>query len=700
MTRQFFLLLFILFLPFISNYTFGQYRGSSVEKGQVIINDSTFVPGNYKECFLKGISGGSGSFLPEGLKMSMSDPGNAFGYIAKSTVTGHFYAEAKFDSDKGFGLALIKENKGSPDFNNWTSLCVTTENGLVWVSVVDRQKGDDNVFDYRHQAPADKYRYALTEDNYSVNVTGTNRKIRIFHDDLSNTWHFYYNIKKLIKGVYKEGWLEMKPSPDWNPVGSKFYVCPYVINAGSGSGPVSAVCSHLRVINKPMEDQDDNLTGFKVIRREMTWAGFSGEAAVITFGDHFPYNNPKPKFAFWSEANYVPGWYMHNQLQTMYEFVEQGLSPTGCEEPMSDRLLRHSNVEIIEDNAVRKTIHWHYVDNNPEYKTVEENIGTQMPEIDEYYTFYPDGVGIRKINFRPKTDGTEYGWYELSEMHVTAGSKTIPAEHLGSPALSLANLQGDVHNFFPTETPVNKETYKKWDQIMSIIHCKGAPDPFIVFSHSPDIPETYSHHKITVSQYPKWQNPDVQLTHFPVNKEKYDNKDASNATWPGTMVSRTSLACLAIREENDLWNDYFKIDNTGRKYREWFALVGLAPNGQISQVKYLTESWLYPGTIKMLGRNCTFEKNDVSLRQLIFNRKSGNACKFIIDPVLNGTNIVNPVFFIKNWDSGLCNVILNGKKLMPGKNFEYALISSDILVWIKTQSGTALKFEINQTEGS
>lgn len=57
---------------------------------------------------------------------------------------------------------------------------------------------------------------------------------------------------------------------------------------------------------------------------------------------------------------------MNNELLYCYEFAEtwSDLSK-GCFEPMSDRLLAHAKVDIIENNKVRKVVKYHYALVNP-----------------------------------------------------------------------------------------------------------------------------------------------------------------------------------------------------------------------------------------------------------------------------------------------------------------------------------------------
>ena len=150
------------------------------------------------------------------------------------------------------------------------------------------------------------------------------------------------------------------------------------------------------------------------------------------------------------------------------------------------------------------------------------------------------------------------------------------------------------------------------------------------------------------------------------------------------------------QEENIGWPNHYRIDKRdGRKYRQWLALVGLAPRGKnITDITKTAQAWLYPGTVHMIGSNVDFIEYDLSLKQHIFHRNAGDLCRFRITPGKKGTSIVNPVFCFRNWKAGSVEITINETRLVQGVDFEFAQVDNDILVWVKTESDTEQHYTI------
>lgn len=72
-------------------------------------------------------------------------------------------AEVTADKTTNFGLAIVREKNGKPDFNNYTSVSVCTESGVSTVRVLDRQDGIDNVLDNTKKINKNDYsfRYSI-----------------------------------------------------------------------------------------------------------------------------------------------------------------------------------------------------------------------------------------------------------------------------------------------------------------------------------------------------------------------------------------------------------------------------------------------------------------------------------------------------------------------------------------------------------
>jgi len=707
----------LLITGYFLNLTFfakAQFQGMSLttpeckENGQELINESfNSKSTDWKDIYLKGTKEGGKYSIRDGkLIVNAASSKSIYGVYHPTPLSGHFYAEVEFDKDDNCELALVHAKNGVPDPDNFTSICVNTnKEGKVVVQVFDRQNGKDNVFDNTGKLGPERYKTIL-ENQYSVPYDCTNKKIRIFRDGPAGFFHFYYAVKKKIRGEWAEGWMELAPSKVWGEPGQKYYVA---LCANSYEGKTAQISFYnLRVMQKPTEDRNDAMTGFKATKREYNWSGFFGDAVVISFGEEFDFHESDQKVVFWSEANYIPAWHMNNQLLYFYEFLETwGGGSQGCFEPMSDRLKRWSRVEILEDNPVRKIIHWHYVLCDPDYKVPENSVGRQLPEADEYWTFYPDGTGLRHIVYTPKLDSEHRSWHELTELIIVAGSSTNPVDHAAVPALSVLNLNGNMNEYHQESKSaldrrngtgngfeaVPDAEVNQWEQIIAVAHFKDAPDAFIAYSHSEDIPETYSHYKIRFEV--SWHGTHSLMSHWPVGLEPYQRGFTSRSDWKG-QVTHSCLMGGGIREGKD-WKDHYKIDHRGRKYREWVALVGLNEPGNLESIQTRTSSWLYPGSIEMLNSESRYVGINYKRGEMVFdNLDDACNCQFSITPGKHGI-LVNPVFKINDWfHKHPIQLTINDQLQTPGKDYKTAYESDAAVIWIKRKFDSSTTFHISE----
>ena len=91
--------------------------------------------------------GANGRFDVSGssVKIGLNGKNSTYGVCLPQIAQGHFIAEVTADKTTNFGLAIVREKNGKPDFNNYTSVSVCTESGVSTVRVLDRQDGIDNV---------------------------------------------------------------------------------------------------------------------------------------------------------------------------------------------------------------------------------------------------------------------------------------------------------------------------------------------------------------------------------------------------------------------------------------------------------------------------------------------------------------------------------------------------------------------------
>ncbi|NCC51306.1 MAG: hypothetical protein EOM20_08835 [Spartobacteria bacterium] len=639
---------------------------------------------NWHATYLCGGNGGSHGLVAGCLRVQSGQPGTIYGVYHDEPVSGHFMVEVAFTNEVACGLGILQINNGTPDTNNFTSIQVgTNASGRVVVRVQDRQAGVDNVLDntgaLTSEQKAKRYTHTLT-NQYSLPFDRTAGKIRIMRDNRSGFFHFYYAVQKEIRGEWTNGWMELAPSRCWGATTQAYCVVLYA--GAEGVATASVDFDNLTVSRKQEDDRDDRWMGFQVARREYNWSGFAGDALVVTFGDEFPYSADDRKFVFWSRFNYVPSWHLDDQAHYSYEFCETwGGGNRGCHEPMSDRLHRWTQVDVLEDNPVRKVIHWHYVLCNPDYLVPDDDQGTQLPEGDEYWTLYPDGSAVRHICYTPKLDTSFREWNEVAELMVIADSTSDPDDHVASPALTIMNLEAVTDTFFPPVTQSYKDKANEWNQFIIMTHFQNDIDAFAAFSHSDDITNTFSGYKLTTDI--AWHNPTYTMSHWPVGLEPYQTDNVTEGTWTGE-VSHASLMGISAYFGYGEWTNNYKLDGRGRKYRDWTSLVGLHDADDLAGIRAKVRSWLYPGVVTMLGSNAVFRGVDYQQKALMFERTGAvNRCQFTINPSAAASTVINPVFEIEDWSSTLLYLAMDGTNLVPYTDYRYHADGTNLLVWLQ-----------------
>ncbi|WP_281613500.1 discoidin domain-containing protein [Flammeovirga sp. SubArs3] len=530
------------------------------------------------------LSGGGSHQVSNGQLTIIPNNNSWYGVYNNQALSGHFYIEVEFTADDNVGLALFKKNGNNADVSNYSMITVENNSGTPVVQIRDKQNGQSDVLDNTGWANKNlRYKNTLNAQTHSVPFTSTNKKFRIFRHEGEKFIHFFYEVKKNVDGQEAVGWQELAPSKEWNQLSGEFYLGLVALGG-------SATFDNAYATTKPKVDKDDTNTGFSAQRRELNWSGYFGEALVVTFDKNdAPLTDGKRKFVFWSELNYVPSWYLDDSLMYTYEFVETwGGGNPGCHEPMSDRILRYSNVTLDYDGADYKIVHWEYALIDPDYKSPDDGQGTQIPWVDEWYKIYPDGTILRKIRYKAKLDTNFRNWHELTEFIVISGHTTDPSEHLSNPSLSIWPINGNSQSYHPTGHGNNYEQSNN-DATLIGIHFKDHPDVVSAFNDNASNPETYAGEGITF--YKTWHDAYYHMSHWPVNKEQYYTDDFKSQTTWKEQVKHASLGGAGVYGGSN-WNNNYQIDTDGRKYREWISYLSLSTKGDFASKKADIEAWL------------------------------------------------------------------------------------------------------------
>ncbi len=660
--------------------------GSAQTSTEVFSDDFSQDTGDWQPFDIDG-STGSLDVINNALQVTL-ESGEVYGaYYSPTPFSGHFDVVVEFENEQGVAFGLIREMGGQPSIDNY-SMIQFAENagGNLVVSLSDMQFGNEDVFDNTNLADRGRYSQVLNGSVFSIPFDKTAKKLRIMRHAGEQFLHFYYAVEKSLKGELKQDWIELAPSKEWGvPNGS------YYIGAFSVDGTVTF--DNVKVTQLPLNDQPDINTGFTILKRPYTWSGYTADALVISFGDAFPYASDDRKFVFWELANNIPVWHVSSSALFAYGFLEtwDGGNP-GCHEPMSDRLLGHTELEIIEDNSVRKVVRWSYDLINPDYKVPTNDVGTQRPEAIEYFYIYADGSIIRKMQYAPKLDSDFRNWHEMMEMILVAGQNQRPGNLLETPSLTFHELgkAPQQHNNDGETTFRNHNA--RLGATTTIAHIKNSPDIFNSFSDDLSIPET--HTALPLNYEITWHWRGHNFGHWPINREPYLANDPCKnwSSWP-QQVAHTSLVGMGVDLGRD-WDSDFLEREDGRRFREWISLIGMG-NEESATAEDKTNSWLFPGGVQLLNDSASFKEYSHEDKYFEFETTTEKpACYFETTPK---TRLVNPVLRINQWGNNPVNININGKRLNSSQFITSIDESGDLLLMILGNYGNKVQFELSTT---
>ena len=141
------------------------------------------------------------------------------------------------------------------------------------------------------------------------------------------------------------------------------------------------------------------------------------------------------RYVFWRGSCYIPFWASTHDMGMSYEWAETTPPPDGFTdsvEPLMDKELRYSRVEILESTASRVHVRWTYQSTDFMYK-----IWGDAP-VEDYY-FYPDGFGTRVLCLT-SAPGAQY---EVQEMIVLAPQAAFPYQVLSPKMVDILFIDGE-----------------------------------------------------------------------------------------------------------------------------------------------------------------------------------------------------------------------------------------------------------------
>ena len=345
------------------------------------------------------------------------------------------------------------------------------------------------------------------------------------------------------------------------------------------------------------------------------------------------------QLVFWQGANYIPAWVTENGRWYSDEFMEiygKPRCPDGEDcEPMSDKQVRYSHVEILESTPARAVVHWRYA-----LSEVENARLADAPDpsawgawADEYWTIYPDGGAVRRQVLWTDNPGREASEFQESIIIIPAGQ--TPEDNLNLDALSLANLKGEAKSFtWPQRTATDFAKPRGADHFTGLddpmiqwVNLKSDWKPFQVASGGPAKFEGINWEP-SMSSFEWWN-------HWPVAQIRSSGRPALTSDRP----SHTSISHIA-------WPVWEKTDQTISRV----LMTGLT-TGSAASLAPRARSWLSPAPAALRGAGGTISYDQTQRAYVIKGRTASGSIEVELDADSQHP-LVNPAFVIEGWQGG------------------------------------------------
>lgn len=195
------------------------------------------------------------------------------------------------------------------------------------------------------------------------------------------------------------------------------------------------------------------------------------------------------RFVFWRGSSYIPFWAGRYNTGFCYEWAEcePPKDAHDCVEPLMDKELRYSRVQIIESTPARVHVRWNYQSCDFDYRVWGDSV------VEDYY-FYPDGFGTRVLTLQsdPKAN------YELNELILLTSQGTYPLDVLPPNLVDILFVDGQKRELtFPFHASDQTEKMKPRDMPAVYRVRLHKDDPMAAIYFSPfekSLPETvYGH---------------------------------------------------------------------------------------------------------------------------------------------------------------------------------------------------------------
>jgi hypothetical protein len=450
-------------------------------------------------------------------------------------------------------------------------------------------------------------------------------------------------------------------------------------------------------------------SGMRAYVGDLEYGGAKAPALVVEPG--LPW-----RLVCWAEAQYVPYWDIDDVWVTTEWFETLGTKSPYDYEPISDKELRYTHVELAEIGPARAVVHWRYAlcDTRPQARVFQDNTTAE-----EFHSIYPDGITVRKLVGYPGNGNPLEGhpkMWEVGEMLLILPRGSRLADSLDPGEVTISNIAGDTyrHRFLKTvadsnvfSLPADRITQslcavypasRAWSEYIYVGSLRNRPSPFMVvtneqrlFPHLRCITCGGDHVETLL-----WMQPFL-WKHYPLFHGEYhigiEAKETDLQTRP---VSTSYVTVEPWAHPSFRSNDPdIPFDSKWNPPRgtTWLMLQGVNP-GDENYPRRLAASWLHPGAVKATtGRYLGYAPAERAYRFAA----AGPALDFELTPA-SGYTQINPVLIVEGWNHGNPQVTLDGQPPKAG-DVAVSWTVNRLIVWFRRELTSTARFTIEGAPG-
>lgn len=386
------------------------------------------------------------------------------------------------------------------------------------------------------------------------------------------------------------------------------------------------------------------------------------------------------RVVFWRGLRYSPAWVTENGLWLADQSMESG-NREGCVEHMQDIHTKYSSVRIVESSPARVVVHWRYapVSGHDHNWIANERSGFAW-WVDEYYTFLPDGTGVRKVRWRRPEASLAFPWLQIQETSVLAHPGQNAKDVLSNDALTYVDLDGRSATYsWPDDKSVNTrdrrnmpvdpsmvKDLKPETPVIQVVKMRSQARPFVIY-------EPGTKPRVYVGRVRD------EVINFPA----YNH-------WPESLVSSDGRFVQAA-DRTTSWSisqNYPPEHDEGNGY-SWVALLYGATFGEPQSLVPLARSWNRPPELLIRSGAAESRGYDIGQRAYTLHCAAATGCSNLALEFKASAEqpLANALLVIEGFGDGPAAVSVNGQRLDESAGLRLGrrrtMQGTDLIVWLE-----------------